>query len=58
MYMGWINKLIKRLDKVKFWRSVLDGEWRVWVFIRVVKMRVFFMKVVSEKIVLKVVVIM
>lgn len=58
MYMGWINKLIKRLDKVKFWRSVLDGEWRVWVFIRVVKMRVFFMEVVSEKIVLKVVVIM
>lgn len=58
MYMGWINKLIKRLDKVKFWRSVLDGEWRVWVFIRVVKIRVFFMEVVSEKIVLKVVVIM
>lgn len=52
--MGCINILINRLDEVKLCSSVLDGEWREWVFIRVVSIKVFLIIVVIENIVLNI----
>lgn len=54
--MGCMNKLINRFDSVRFLRSVFEGEWRDWVFIKVVRIRVFLKNVVNENSVLKVVV--